>query len=105
MEGDRIVEAPLQTLNKPPKPRHPSGDSKGSLTDRVALIAAISTHCGGNLDLAYEIAASKPAREVISILEDLCWLRKTPEERRKAEFKDWGKGERQKLRAMRGKQQ
>ncbi|MBE7384382.1 MAG: hypothetical protein F6J95_023585 [Leptolyngbya sp. SIO1E4] len=102
IEGDRIVEAPLQTLNKPPKPRHPSGDSKGGLTDRVALIAAIATHCNGNLDLAYEIAASRPAAEMLAVMEELCWLRKSPKQRREAEFKDWGKGERKKLRAMRG---
>ena len=101
LEGKQIVEAPLQTLNKPPQPRHPSAESKTAASDKVALIAAIALHCGGNLDLAYMLASSKPAREILPLLEEVVWLRKTPKERREAEFKAWAKSEREKVRAQR----
>ncbi|MEL7315440.1 MAG: hypothetical protein AAFN08_10840 [Cyanobacteria bacterium J06559_3] len=99
-EGEEIIEAPLQTLNRPPKPRHPSSEKgNSSKTDRVTLIAAIASHCGGNLELAYQVAMAKPFREVMGVLEESSWQRKTPEERRKAEFKNWAKDQRAKARA------
>lgn len=104
MEGERIIPPPLATLNQPPKPRHPADPKKatGGATDRVTVLAALASHCGGNLDVAYQVAQSQPFRELMAVMEESNWLQKTPEERRKAEFKDWAKTEREKLRAQRG---
>lgn len=101
LEGRQIIEAPLQVINKPPKPRHPGGEAKKGASDKVALIAAIASHCGGNLDLAYKLASSQPARELLAVMDEARWLHKSPKERREAEFKDWAKTERQKMRAQR----
>lgn len=103
MEAGQIIQPPLQTLNRPPKPRHPGGDQKSKgVSDRVSLIAAIASHCGGNLNVAYDVAQSKPFRELMAVMEESNWLQKTPEERRKAEFKDWAKSQREAMRAKRG---
>ncbi|MEL7503192.1 MAG: hypothetical protein AAFN18_12065 [Cyanobacteria bacterium J06554_6] len=103
-ENGQIIPAPLQTLNQLPEPRYPKpkGNKKDQRPfDRVALLSALASHCGGDLGKALEVAQSGSARELLAVMDQIAWQSKTPEQRHKAKLRAWADKEREKARTER----
>ncbi len=90
-DDGKVTEGYLVTLNRPEKAQATSKKGE-SVTGKAALIAAISTHCGG-IEEAYRIAETVPAQELFQVLEQKVNLSKSPEERAKEQdekgYSDW----------------
>lgn len=83
MADGKVIEGYLVTLNRPDQTPKAGGDGI-KISDKAALIAAISTHCS-SIEEAYRIASTVPAHELFKVLEQKNHLTKPPEQRAKEE--------------------
>lgn len=72
-QGDQVIPAALDVLNQFPEPRHASTGTGTAITDRVAFLATLIAHCGGNAQEAYALATSQPARELMAVMSENAW--------------------------------
>ena len=81
---DKDTPAPLMALNTPAERKHPPLSGGEPITDRVALLVALTAQCDGDLSKAVELARSMPAKEAFAVMEERAWASASAEDKGKA---------------------
>jgi hypothetical protein len=94
-------QSPLALLNEPPKPRHPRKPSveDSESPDFIRLLALIMSLPDVGYEEAYQVATSKPMRQVLGVIDEAAWAAMGDDDRNDLRFRQHADQFRERIRA------